>query len=61
MLIDCVTWINNKGWEDLRPRKERPTGPQVQEMIKGLLKDVPKEKSFAMKRNKAMDKLEGRI
>ena len=57
---DCVTWINQKAWEEMRPPQARPTGPQVQDMIQGLLKEVPKAINFAMERNKQMDALEDR-
>ncbi len=36
---DCVTWLNQKGWEDMRPKdNHRPTNEQIQEMARGLLK-----------------------
>ena len=41
---DCVTWINQKGWVDMRPKKKRPTNEQIQEMAKGLLKVPPEKK-----------------
>ena len=42
---DCVTWLNQKGWEEMRPdeNKDKPTNAQIQEMVQGLL-DMPPEK-----------------
>lgn len=37
---DCVTWINQKGWEDMRKKEEekRPLPQEVQEIVNKLLK-----------------------
>ena len=49
---DCVTWINQKGWLDMRPKKRRPLPQEIQDMAAGLLKSVPKEESMAVKANR---------
>lgn len=44
---DCVTWINQKGWVDMRPdeNKDKPTNVQIQKMAADLLKVPPEKKS----------------
>ena len=41
---DCVTWINQKGWIDMRPKKKIPLPQEIQEMAAGLLKAPPEKK-----------------
>lgn len=41
---DCVTWINQKAWEEMRPKKKRATNEQIQEMARGLLEVPPVKK-----------------
>ena len=57
---DCVTWINQKGWIDMRPKTRRPLPQEIQDMVEGLLKSVPPEESMAVKSNKAVRKLMGK-
>ena len=40
---DCVTWLNQKGWRELRPEdKKMPTNAEIQQMAQGLFDPPPK-------------------
>ena len=49
---DCVTWINQRGWMDMRPKQKRPMPQEIQEMAQGLLKSVPAPINFHNERNR---------
>ena len=54
---DCVTWLNQKGWIEMRPEEVQPTNAQIQEMARDLLKEVPKPINFEEEANKQTRKL----
>jgi len=56
---DCVTWLNQRGWEDIETTSKTKIG-LPREMIEGLLKDVPDVKiDVSNERNRQMRKLKG--
>ena len=59
---DCVTWLNNRGWDDIEEDelKKMPMGLPAS-MIEGLLKEVPSvEVNINNERNRQLNMLKER-
>lgn len=54
---DCVTWLNQRGWEDIEIDDKTRKGLPL-DMIEGLLKEVPtQDLNVSNERNRQMRKL----
>lgn len=59
---DCVTWINQRGWEDMRKEEgKKPLPSEIQAMVDKLLKTPDyRTVNFHDERNRQLDLLEGK-